>query len=171
LAWARPEVRVFYVRLLTLVALAACSARLPHPIYSQQPTSALVEVAFAPPPARPELIPARPRDDAVWIDGEWAWRGRRWAWRAGRWVEPPAGATFSPWTTVRRDDGVLFFAPGTWRDAKGDAIDAPKALATAGTTSSSGSALSDSSALPQHTPGGAVVAPSGVEVTDQERQP
>jgi hypothetical protein len=134
------------------LALTACSSSLPHPTYERQPQSALVEVAFPPPPARPEIIPDPPRDDAVWIDGEWAWRGRRWAWRSGRWVVPPAGCAFSPWTMVRRDDGVLFFAPGTWRDAKGDAVDAPKPLALGGATS------------------GAVVDPSGdVEITGQGR--
>jgi hypothetical protein len=119
----------------------ACSSRLPHPSYAPHPTSALAEVPFPPPPARPEVVPDMPKDDAVWIDGEWSWRGRRWAWRAGRWVEPPAGATFSPWTSVRRGDGVLFFAPGAWRDAKGETLEAPKPLAVAGTTSGEAVAL------------------------------
>src|SRR5689334_3320659 len=84
LARAGPSVSVFYVRSSVLaLALFGCSSSLPHPTYTPQPQSALVEVAFPPPPARPEIVPDKPSDDAVWIDGEWAWRGRRWAWRSG----------------------------------------------------------------------------------------
>jgi hypothetical protein len=115
-----------------VVLCVACSSRLPHPPWTAQPTSALVEVPFPPPPARAEAVPAKPQDDAVWIDGEWTWRGRRWAWMPGRWVVTPAGTTFSPWTSVRRDDGVLFYAPGVWRTANGEVATAPKPLAVAG---------------------------------------
>jgi hypothetical protein len=114
-----------------LVSVGACTDRLPHPPYARHPTSALVEVPFPPPPARPEEVPPPPRDDAVWVDGEWTLRGRRWAWVPGRWVTVPPGSAFSPWTTVRRDDGVLFFAPGTWRDEAGEAIEPPAPLAFA----------------------------------------
>lgn len=121
--------------LVTLVSLFACRGELPHPTYSPQPTSALVEVEYPPPPARAETVPARPTDDAVWIDGEWTWRRRRWAWNPGRWVEAPAGATYSPWTAVRASDGTFFYAPGAWRDAHGAAVTEPKPLALAGITS------------------------------------
>jgi hypothetical protein len=80
-------------------------------------------------------VPDKPADDAVWIDGEWTWRRRRWAWRPGRWVIPPPGGAFSPWTTVRREDGTLFFAAGTWRNAKGEPLEAPRPLALGGTVS------------------------------------
>ena len=115
--------------------VASCTAKLPHPAYVAQPTTALVEVDLAPPPARVELIPAQPRADAVkgavWLDGEWSWRGRKWAWRSGRWVVPPPGAAYSPWTTVRGTKGEFFYAPGTWRDAKGIAVADPVAITTA----------------------------------------
>jgi hypothetical protein len=118
--------------------LLACSSGLPHPAYAPQPTSALVEVAFPPPPARAEAVPPRPPrpegadGDVVWIDGEWTWRGRRWSWSPGRWVVAPPGARFSPWTTVMREDGAIFFAPGIWRDAQGAPLAGePKALAYA----------------------------------------
>jgi hypothetical protein len=118
------------------VHAAGCGQRVPHPPYAPQPTSALVEVAFPPPPARPEGVPAKPDERAVWIDGEWTWRGRRWAWSPGRWVLAPEGGVFSPWTTVIRDDGTVFFAPGVWRNAAtGEAIAAPTALATANVAS------------------------------------
>ena len=41
----------------------------------------------------------------------------------------PPGASFSPWTSVRNGDGTLYFAPGTWRNAKGEDLRSPKALA------------------------------------------
>lgn len=118
--------------LAVLVALACavgCSTKLPHPPYAPHPMTALVEVRFPPPPARAEQVVARPADNAVWIDGEWAWRGRRWSWKVGRWVVPPPGATYSPWTATRNEEGTLFFAPGTWRNAKGEELPSPAPLA------------------------------------------
>jgi len=46
-------------------------------------------------------------------------------------VDPPAGATLSPWVFVRGADGRLWYAPGTWRDAKGSSIAQPAPIATA----------------------------------------
>jgi WXXGXW repeat (2 copies) len=103
----------------------------PRPPYSAQPTSALVELREPPPPARVEAIPVRPKSLAVWIDGEWSWRRARWAWVPGRWVVPRDGETFSPWVVVRGSDGKLWLATGTWRDAKGNAVEGPAPLALA----------------------------------------
>jgi hypothetical protein len=36
---------------------------------------------------------------------------------------------FSPWVFVRGLDGSLYYAPGVWRDAKGEPVDPPPALA------------------------------------------
>jgi hypothetical protein len=115
--------------LAVLVAITGCASELPRPAFVRQRTSDLVEVPFPPPPARPEWVPAQPREDAVWIDGEWSFGTRVWSWRYGRWVVPPRGARYSPWTTVRGHDGSLWFAPGTWRDAAGSPIAPPRALA------------------------------------------
>ncbi len=113
-------------------AVFACgAARLPAPSYVPQPTAALQLADYPPPPAQVELIPKIPGGNAVWIDGEWTWQGRRWAWKTGRWVEPPANASYSPWTTVRDMTGVLYVAEGKWRDAKGQDVPDPKALAMA----------------------------------------
>jgi hypothetical protein len=49
----------------------------------------------------------------------------------GRWVQVPAGTTFSPWVFVRGPDETLWCAPGVWRDAMGNAVAAPAALAVA----------------------------------------
>jgi hypothetical protein len=121
---------------IAAIGVVACGTDLPHPPYAPQPTSALTEIAFPPPPARVEAVPARPtkvaaHGDVVWLDGEWTWRTRRWSWKPGRWIVPPEGATYSPWTAVRGDDGALFYAPGAWRNARGEAVTEPAAIATA----------------------------------------
>ncbi len=121
---------------LAVVALAtalagACTPAMPRPPYTAQPSSALVEVTRPPPPARVEIVPTRPRQDAVWLDGEWLWRRGRWAWLSGRWVVAPAGAAFSVWSFVRGPDGRLWYAPGEWRDAHQTIVDPPAPLAMA----------------------------------------
>jgi len=103
----------------------ACSSDLPHPRYTGQPTSALTEVPYPPPPARVEMVARRPVDDAVYVRGEWAWDGRRWAWKQGSWYVPPDGALYARWATVRGRDGKLYFAPGGWRSADGKERPAP----------------------------------------------
>jgi hypothetical protein len=115
-----------------LLALTACGATpLPSPPYMAQPTSALVEVPYPPPPARVETVPARPSTNATWIDGEWTWRAKKWLWEKGRWVVAPAQAKYSPWALVRSSDGALWEARGTWRDARGEELDPPKPLSVA----------------------------------------
>ena len=117
-------------RAVFVASLVGCAGPLPHPTYVAQPRDALVEVSRPPPPARVESVPPRPDAKAVWLDGEWTWRRGRWAWLIGRWVVPPPGASFSPWVFVRGLDGSLYYAPGVWRDAKGE-VDPPPALARA----------------------------------------
>ena len=128
--------------------MLACSSGLPRPPYSAQKTTDLQEVPFPPPPARVEFVPDQPNAECVWIDGEWEWTGRVWTWKRGRWVEPIPNATFSPWTTVRGADGMLYLAGGTWRDAKGDAIDPPTAISYGKPTAGS---LVDSEGVSEHT--------------------
>jgi len=113
------------------LALIRCSTSLPHPAYVAQPTSALVEASRVPPPSRVEMVPPRPDDRSVWIDGEWTWRRGRWSWLVGRWVLAPSGARFSPWAFVRAPDGTLWVAAGTWRNVNGAPVEAPRALAVA----------------------------------------
>jgi hypothetical protein len=36
---------------------------------------------------------------------------------------------YSPWTVVHDDSGTLFHAAGTWRNARGEEIPAPKPIA------------------------------------------
>jgi hypothetical protein len=112
------------------VVLTACSGRVPHPPYTTQPTSALVEVDYPPPPARVEYVTEQPARNTVWLNGEWTWTGRRWGWKPGGWVVVPQGAAYAKFALVRRGDGKLFFAEGTWRSAQGQEIPAPEFKAT-----------------------------------------
>src|SRR5262245_46896484 len=93
--------------IFAVVALASsdCSPYLPEPPAAAQPTSALIEVDFPPPPARVELLPPRPSSNTIWVKGEWVWAGRRWSWRPGAWVIPPEGAAYARHVLVRRADG------------------------------------------------------------------
>src|SRR5438105_3240157 len=113
------------VALAGLLVLA-CSHTLAHPPYGSQPQSALAEVGLPPPPGRVEVLPPRPTETSVWVDGEWLWRRGRWAWLPGRWLQRPAGAIFAPWVFVRGPDGRLWYAAGSWRDAAGLPTAAPR---------------------------------------------
>jgi hypothetical protein len=114
-----------------VLGLCACARTLPGPRIGPQPDSAFIEVPYPPPPARVEVIPARPRAGAVWTDGQWLWLGDRWVWSPGGWVAPPAGAWFAPWAVARASDGRLRFAPPSWHAADGREIPAPALLAPA----------------------------------------
>jgi hypothetical protein len=127
----RVVIATFFVVGATGVGFACGGSSIPNPPYTRQPTSALMEIPYPPPPARVEIVPKQPRSGAVWVDGEWVWQTRRWRWRAGRWVMPPREAKFAPWTTVRDNVGTLYFAAGTWRDASGREIESPPSIAVA----------------------------------------
>jgi hypothetical protein len=113
------------------LALVSCASTLPEPQHSAHKTEELVEVPSRPPSLRVEMVPAQPDPRAVWVDGGWNWTGRRWSWTRGGWVIPPEGATFAPWVVVLSADARVWFAPGTWKNAKGAPIDAPTAIVNA----------------------------------------
>jgi hypothetical protein len=156
-------------------ALVACgAARLPAPSYVGQPSDALQQVDFPPPPARAEFVPKIPQDGAVWLDGEWTWQGGRYAWKPGRWVAPPANADFSPWTAQRDRMGLLYVAEGKWRDTQGRELPDPKPLAVGRTrggpvTNPEGESVPSTPNVPPEEPpgsdktgdGGPPQAPSG----------
>src|SRR5260221_13496823 len=120
----RPIVLVVLVA-ASCPVLTRCGPRLPEPPPTAQPSSALIEVDYPPPPARVEFLPAQPSDGTVWVKGEWLWSGRRWAWRPGMWVVALPDARYARRVLVRRGDGKLFFAPGVWRDEEGREGPAP----------------------------------------------
>lgn len=114
-----------------LLYALACGGSLTTPDYVAQPTSALVAVPQAPPPAHVEFVPPQPARATVWIDGEWLWDAGRWSWRSGRWVVPPTGCRFAPWTMVRGPDGTIYYAGGSWRDSNDQIVSDPTPIASA----------------------------------------
>lgn len=167
-------------------AVLACGAsRLPAPPYVGQPTEALQQVAYPPPPARVENVPTAPRDGAVWIDGEWTWQGERWVWKRGRWVMPPANAMYSPWTSNRDREGNLYVAEGKWRDPQLRELPDPPPLAVSKTrggavTTPQGETVAASPNVPLNAPpdsglgwteseGGFPETPSGATPTGTKR--
>ncbi len=44
---------------------------------------------------------------------------------------PPSGAKYSPWTQTRDLNGDVWFASGAWRNAAGEEVTPPEALAVA----------------------------------------
>jgi hypothetical protein len=126
-------------RLLGLIAAAlalACASSLPAPETRAHPLDATnrIEVPYPPPAARVEIVPPKPREGAVWVDGEWSWQGKQWTWELGGWVMPPAKAYFSPWIALRLADGKLVFWPGAWHKEDGQILPKPVPLAPAHTS-------------------------------------
>jgi hypothetical protein len=128
---SRTVLRASVLAACTVLAACSSAAQRPGPTLIAQPRAAFVPVPYPPPPARVEVVPAAPRPDAIWIGGEWDYRFRRWIWTYGRWIIPPSGARYARWKLVRDVRGEISFAPGSWRDAGGEVIEAPPALATA----------------------------------------
>jgi hypothetical protein len=118
---------------LALAVGYACGSSLPTPRTRTPPEGSIdyIEVPYPPPAARVEVIPPKPAEGAVWVDGEWSWQGRRWTWETGGWVKPPPQAYFAPWRTKRLDNGKLLFASGSWRSETDRPIPKPVILAPA----------------------------------------
>jgi hypothetical protein len=124
--------RAHHSKLALPLVLCACGGvSLPRPERTQVLASDYVAVPFAPRPPPVEIVPPAPRNDAVWVDGTWAWSTDRYRWTPGAWVLPPAGAKRTSWVVVRRDDGQLFFAGSSWKDATGAAVPEPAPLVRA----------------------------------------
>ena len=54
-----------------------------------------VQLIFAPPPVRYEVVPA-PIRGYVWVPGYWDWRSRHQIWVSGRWVREHPGYAYQP---------------------------------------------------------------------------
>jgi hypothetical protein len=78
-----------------------------------------------------EVVPPRPTDTAVWIDGHWIWRGRYWVWKRGGWVDPALGVRFARSELRYQKNGRLMYAQCSWRDANGKPAPAPPFLVPA----------------------------------------
>jgi hypothetical protein len=121
---------------IAALAVGCGGGSVPTPKHVQVRAEDYVAVPYSPRPPPVEILPARPSTPSglVWADGGWDWDGERFRWLPGGWVAPPVGAVRARWVIIRRtEDGQLFFAPSTWRDASGKTIDAPPPVARAQT--------------------------------------
>lgn len=131
-AWLGTNCAPHFVMRSALFAalLLGCGPTLPTPPATAVPDGAYVDVPHPPPPARPEEIPERPTDAAVWLDGRWSWDRGHWIWERGAWYDAPPGYRYAPTATRWTDDGTPQLAAGHWR-RDGEAVDAPEALVRA----------------------------------------
>lgn len=95
----------------------------PHPPHIQE----FLPVAYPPPPAQVEEIPAGTHDpNCAWVDGYYTFEGRRWEWQPGRWVLPPAGCYYAApvlaWS--KAGEPRLYYTPPRWY--KTDAAELPE---------------------------------------------
>jgi len=114
-----------HVSAFGLLGFVACADRLPKPEIGPHVGESPVLVPYPPPPARVEVVPARPSKKDVWIDGEWVWQGRRWVWQRGGWQVPPANTYYAPPVLVRQPDGTLVIYQGGFRSKGQTTVKAP----------------------------------------------
>ncbi len=104
--------------------VTACKFSLPEPPLVRHPRSAFEEVPYPPPAALPEVVPDRPKGcECVWVEGSWRFRNKSFAWRKGGWFIPPEGVQYARAEVFFASDGRVMYAPGTWYDAEGLAVD------------------------------------------------
>lgn len=97
-----------------LTLACGCPATVPTPPLAGHEADVPETVPYPPPPARVELLPPRPSDEATWVDGEWLWTESGWAWRPGSWEHPRPGARWAPPLSVRLPHGELVHYRGRW---------------------------------------------------------
>lgn len=101
---------------LLVVACAGCRPELPLAPRTEGRCLAPIEVPYPPPAAHIQLIPPRPDEAAVWLDGSWSWTGTAYLWTDGKWTEPTPGWRFAPAKTIRVPEGHLVHCAARWHD-------------------------------------------------------
>jgi hypothetical protein len=100
---------------VTYLVVTGCAPRVPLVPRGEHGDETPVAIPFPPPPARVEVLPAPPSDNALWRDGHWRWDETRFVWLPGRWVEPPRpGVVWAPPRTLRSKRGKLWYLGGHW---------------------------------------------------------
>jgi hypothetical protein len=110
---------VVFHRILIVVGclfLGACQkSALPLPPMGPNENTSVTIVPYPPPAARAEIIPPKPGNRVVWVDGLWIWDRRRWIWQRGRWEVPPTRGHYAASKLVYLPDGTLGWYPGGWQ--------------------------------------------------------
>ncbi len=99
---------------VVVASLTACAPRVPVPEVGDHEGVVPMPVPYPPPAARAEIVPPRPHDDGLWVDGYWMWRGGSYAWNAGRWVRPGPAMVYARASVVRLRSGELLYYPPRW---------------------------------------------------------
>jgi len=78
-----------------MLALSGCANNGPYRPAPAYAPSSYVYVKTAPPAPRRVVMPPRPSDYAIWIDGYWNWSGYDYVWISGFWeANPPRNQTW-----------------------------------------------------------------------------
>jgi hypothetical protein len=130
-AWWRSHVWPELAGVWALALLSGCGGGTTQ-LARRPPEQAAFVVVPSPPPVVPlEVQPARPSEEAAWLEGQWSWTNERWHWQPGGWIVPPGGATVSVWIYSYQADGRVRFWPSAWFDAAGQRMEAPRVIARA----------------------------------------
>ena len=80
------------------IFVVALGCRSPTPLAKtgkHQPDEPFVSVTRPPDTVNVQILPPRPDNESVWVDGCWVWEGRRWNWKEGTWERPVPGAHYA----------------------------------------------------------------------------
>jgi len=132
LSWSRLAEKGL-CRLCLAACLSSCGSNFPEPRTTTHANTDYIEVPYLPPAALVEVAGDPPSDHCVWYDGHWVWRGDRYMWKRGGWAASTGALSYAPWKTLVLEDGRLMFAEGTWYDANGHKVPAPKVVKPAQT--------------------------------------
>jgi hypothetical protein len=116
------DIRGFLIVFVCLFVGACSKSVLPLPPSGPNEGTSPVVVPYPPPAARPEIIPAKPGNQVVWVDGVWLWDRRRWVWQMGKWEVPPKGAYYATAKIVPLADGTLGWVAGGWQVPSAQAV-------------------------------------------------
>lgn len=109
------DIRGFLIFCWGLFVLGCNRSALPLPAMGPNQNSSYTTIPFPPPAPKAEVIPPKPGNRVVWIDGSWTWDRRRWVWQKGKWAVPPTGAHYALAKIVQLPDGSLGWVPGGWQ--------------------------------------------------------
>lgn len=116
------DIRGLLILPFGLWVMACNKSALPLPISGPNEGTTLIVVPYPPPAARAEIIPPKPGNRVVWIDGSWTWDRRHWVWQRGRWEVPPKGAHYATAKIVPMPDGSLGWIVGGWQMANAQTV-------------------------------------------------
>lgn len=116
------DIRGFLIVFVFSFVMACSKSVLPLPPSGPNEGTSSVVVPYPPPAARPEIIPAKPGNRVVWVDGVWSWDRRRWVWQKGKWEVPPKGAHYATAKIVPLADGTLGWIAGGWQMPNAQAV-------------------------------------------------